>query len=260
MLVNTPFAMNNLFLSNLTSLVIIPPPQISIISNSTCQPSSGSCVFSNNSAVITGVGLSLTSFSIVLKNLVLPYFTVSSNSFTVNYLYNNMQVAIVSSGVVILPFCTSPCERCNPSQTICKSCLPSPNTAIYLYNVNNSCLNTCPNGYYPDSGNNCKTCNPPCLWCTDSANCTSCISNTFLFQKTCLNPCPATYFGNSSLICESCQLPCFNCTSNSTCLSCAVNFYTNFSCVNASSCPSGTYGNTTTNTCASCNPPCANCW
>jgi len=54
--------------------------------------------------------------------------------------------------------------------------------------------------------------------------------------------------------------PCDNCLSTSNCTSCRATFYYyNNSCVVDSSCPSGTFANSSSNTCESCVSPCATC-
>lgn len=53
--------------------------------------------------------------------------------------------------------------------------------------------------------------------------------------------------------------PCDKCKSQTECLSCITGFYYNFTCLAASSCPSGTYANSSTLNCENCISPCASC-
>jgi hypothetical protein len=61
--------------------------------------------------------------------------------------------------------------------------------------------------------------------------------------------CPSTYYNSSNGLCTSCVNPCGNCTTATSCLDCSTGYFTNNWCVNASSCPAGTYANTTTMIC-----------
>jgi hypothetical protein len=256
---STPFSMDSSFLANQTSLALTPPTGFSVNSNTTCTASIGTCLVANGSISVSGVGLTVTNLITTIKKITLPYFSPTSSSFTIVYGYAGSQVATVSAGVTVSVFCTSPCERCVSTAAACASCLPSPNTAIYLYTVNSSCLNSCPNGYYANS-TLCVICSPPCLYCKDAVNCTKCTATTYLYGMACLTTCPPTFFGNSSNICDSCVPPCFNCTSATACTSCALDFLSNSSCVPASSCPAGTYGDTGSKTCAPCSSPCSTCF
>lgn len=134
-----------------------------------------------------------------MGNILLPYLAVSSTSFAIKYQYNGKDVASVSTGVTVSPFCTSPCQRCTTSKTACASCLPIANTTfIYLFASNSSCLSVCPATYYPDTANICRACVSPCAECLDSANCTSCVSGNWLYLKTCATTCPATFYNASN--------------------------------------------------------------
>jgi proprotein convertase subtilisin/kexin type 5 len=193
----------------------------------------------------------MSSFVVTISNINIGYISVSSTSFTIYYLYNGLTVAQITSGVTVSPYCTSPCQRCVTTKTACATCLPSPNTAIYFYPVNSSCTNACPNGYYPDSSRICNLCVSPCVYCTDTISCTKCVANYWLYSvnNTCMTTCPSGYYNDSSGNCVSCSSPCLTCLTNSSCTSCSIYFYTNYSCVLAANCPSGTYANITTLKC-----------
>lgn len=182
--VSSPFAIGNSFDSTATELVVKTPAEFTLGNATTCAATAGTCTLSNGSFTVSPVGRSLAGFTVVLKNVVIPFISVASTSFGINFQYNGKDIAVVSSGVVVQPFCTSPCERCVTTQTVCASCLPSPNTAIYFYSVNSSCLTAseCPAGNYPDlSSKLCSACVSPCLRCEDVDNCTACIANRWLF-------------------------------------------------------------------------------
>jgi len=185
-----------------------------------------------------------------MVNLLIPFLNPSSTSFNIKYIYNGITVASVSSGVVVLPYCTSPCQRCSTSPTICLSCLPSPNTYIIYFSLNNTCLNGCPTGYFTNS-TICSICVSPCLTCSTISMCNSCVNGTWLYSgnNTCSNSCPSGFYNESSGNCTTCVSPCATCLAFSSCLSCSTNYFTNFSCVNGSLCPNGTYPNATTLKC-----------
>ena len=182
-----------------------------------------------------------------------------------------------SSGVVN----KSACWTCTgPLATNCKTC-SAPGT--YYSPVDNSCVTTCPDGYYPKDSeypdNQCEKCyqyNPPtnlggtCTTCSgpDSNQCLSCNSTQFFDSttSTCVNSCPVGYWGNSSSSkCELCyQAPsetdpsqsCETCTGpeSTNCASCSSgSFYhpPNNSCL--LNCPSvGYWEDSSSNQCKPC--------
>ena len=179
----------------------------------------------------------------------------------------------------------SACATCiGPLATNCTTCFASTTYySIYYSPVDNSCVRTCPGGYYADTSpppnNQCRKCyqyNPPthlsgtCATCSgpDSYQCLSCNSSQFLDSttSTCVNSCPTGWWGNSSSSkCEPCfktwsatQLiqNCFTCNGpNSTnCTSCSSGsfYYTpNSSCL--LNCPTvGYWEDTFSNECKPC--------
>ncbi len=149
---------------------------------------------------------------------------------------------------MVKSFCLSPCKACDTINTKCLSCLPSPNTLIYYNPVLFQCLSVCPDGTYSDANKICQNCLFPCANCTSNNTCTSCAVNRWLYLTTCIDPCPDKFYKGTG-VCENCVGLCDLCLDATRCLSCKSNFYSNFSCVNETSCPTGTYGNTTTLTC-----------
>ena len=173
--------------------------------------------------------------------------------------------------------CDFNCKTCNISSTNCTSCT----SPAYLNLIDNTCENSCPDGYYKDSTNstnpicskcdsscskcsgsgssNCLTCNDGyyisaglcklcsgCKTCLNVAsNCTSCTTGTFLYGNTCINPCPGSKFGQTSNnTCQACD---------SNCLTCNDSSY-----MNCTSCVDGKYL-TSENQCAACSSSCNTC-
>lgn len=114
----------------LTQIDITIPAEFTI--GSVCTSTSGTCVkFSDSIYRVTNVGLSMTNLNITLTDLQLNYFDPTSGTFKLVYTYNGLNVSVLESGVVLSPYCTSPCQRCDTTATACESCLPAPNTFIY---------------------------------------------------------------------------------------------------------------------------------
>jgi hypothetical protein len=123
-------------------------------------------------------------------------------------------------------------------------------------------------------------CSLPCYTCQSASTptiCLSCYPDTLFTNRTyyslqnCYTSCPAgTLSVNSSLTCSSCSSFCAECSLSSTnCTECVANssypilYLVNSTC--ASSCPSGTYQNNSTNltkytpVCSPCIYPCSTC-
>lgn len=194
-----------------------------------------------------------------MTNILLPYIASQSGSFSITFSYNSDKVATISTGVVIQPYCTSPCKACSVTKTKCLSCMPSPNFLIFYNPTSFICSSICPDGTYPDGSNICQTCVSPCLTCTDAINCASCVNNTWLSGQSCVTACPDKYYKGSNGVCIACVDPCDKCQSQTQCLSCKTGYYYNFTCIPANSCPSGTYANSSTLNCEVCTSPCASC-
>ena len=146
--------------------------------------------------------------------------------------------------------CQVPCKSCTSNASVCLGCYN--NTAISLSNLyfasNNSCLTSCPIGFYSNVNLVCVACSTTCLTCAASpSNCTSCnLTSTFpalnitSFTGVCLSACPTFYYLSTSLSpsqCTSCVPPCLSCSALNTCVSCTPgNYLSNQSCL--TSCPS----------------------
>jgi proprotein convertase subtilisin/kexin type 5 len=154
--------------------------------------------------------------------------------------------------------CSSQCSTCQTSSTTCLTCVQTSSTNKY-YGNNKTCLSSCPNGYYANSGNICLQCSSSCATCqTDQFTCTSCNGSSFLNSNTkiCVSStsCPTnTYADISTSKCLACDSSCLECIGVSTnCSSCANGYIrdttTNTTlklCTNH--CPPGTVNDTTNN-------------
>lgn len=83
--------------------------------------------------------------------------------------------------------CDSKCEVCI-SDNFCTICKEN-----YFLNSENLCVNTCPDGYYPDLlQRKCEKCNEKCSICfgPNDTECSSCNIGFFQYQTACLNECP----------------------------------------------------------------------
>ena len=61
----------------------------------------------------------MTNMIVTMKKVVLPHFDPTSNSFALAYKYDSANVATLNSGIVVTPYCTSPCQRCRGTKTSC---------------------------------------------------------------------------------------------------------------------------------------------
>lgn len=191
------------------------PTGIPTDATTTCSVLSGTCSIPVSTKVqITGPGLGLTSFTIVLTKIMLPLISVQSGSFSITLFYNGKLVSKVTSGVVIRPYCQSPCKACTGSPILCVNCLPMPNLLSFFDQVVQTCRTQCPSKTYPDANKVCQNCIGPCDTCDNDLDCVSCVSNTWLHNKRCINPCPGQFYAGSNGRCIGCTLPCKNCRSD----------------------------------------------
>lgn len=149
--------------------------------------------------------------------------------------------------------CIPPCNRCNQSQ--CLSC-------SYGFYSNGSCLNNCPAGYFGNVDTfECQICQANCTACTTLSYCTNCIPGLCLFNGMCqTSTCVDTYYAlnvTGSCICTSCSYPCLTCSSQSVCLSCISGYLSDGKC--NMGCPSGQFGNDTSQKCQNCSSLFNNC-
>lgn len=158
--------------------------------------------------------------------------------------------------------CTSPCMTCSTSQTTCTSCLGGLSPQLFLTSTFCVIANQCPATTYANlTTNKCTDCIAPCSTCTNASACLSCITNYNLDGTLCKSSCLDGQVPINS-VCTPCTSPCATCVTTTTqCLSCVQLstslFLSGYFCV--STCPSGTYANSSTYTCATCTSPCATC-
>ena len=175
----------------------------------------------------------------------------------------------------ICAICESPCQNCTASGTSsCTSCIPDKyldgNTCVdtcvspkfnnsnnyecstcgvSLVNYGNSCLATCPNGYYADISNVCQPCNiTDCEQCSLTGGtvvCNTCKFSYYLTPtNTCVSSCSSGLYpstdANGKNICNTCKTACSECSSDTVCTSCNSGnlFYSN-DCIDP--CPNFAY-------------------
>lgn len=120
---------------------------------------------------------------------------------------------------------------------------------------------SCPSTFYPSILNTtyiCLKCISPCLTCLSSTQCLTCVSPYLYYEITftCLTDCPITHYKVNST-CTPCSIPCATCISSLICLSCSVGYFSNGSCL--TTCPNGTFQDSTNNLCSNCDSKCASC-
>lgn len=141
------------------------------------------------------------------------------------------------------------CKTCAYKASFCQQCI----TGYYLYN--NTCLSTCPDGYYGNI-NRCDRCINPCRTCRNMTYCLTCISN-FLNSTTGLcvgqSQCADGFYADmNSLQCQPCVSPCLRCTVRADlCSKCTSPLLLHLgTCV--STCPDYYYASVTVGRCLSC--------
>jgi len=149
--------------------------------------------------------------------------------------------------------CTIGCSTCNING--CMACSTG-------YLLNNTCADSCGDGYFADSTNhlctacsdsNCKTC------ISDAAICTAC-SKGYLLNNACADSCGDGYFADSTNhLCTACSdSNCKTCNSDAaTCTACSKGYLLNNTCT--TSCGDGYYADNTNQQCIKCSDNCATC-
>ncbi|EAS00213.3 transmembrane protein, putative (macronuclear) [Tetrahymena thermophila SB210] len=106
--------------------------------------------------------------------------------------------------------CHTTCGECTGNLlNQCKTC-----TGMNNLTNQNTCVITCPDGFYGDS-NICKSCNlTNCKTCiTSDSNCTSCNNSLYLNDNTCVASCPPDrYTSNTDMKCYKCFANCLTCS------------------------------------------------
>ena len=153
--------------------------------------------------------------------------------------------------------CDIACAICTGSaHTQCSAC----STGYFLQPNSTICLNSCPDGTWPNSINNmCMDCDIACSTCTNAAHtqCSACSTGYFLQPNStiCLNSCPdGTWSNSASNTCIECDISCAECTGpgNTQCSVCEPGYFLQpDSTICLSTCPDYYYANTSLNTCES---------
>mgnify|MGYP001384196859 CR=1 FL=1 len=147
--------------------------------------------------------------------------------------------------------CDCACATCfGPKNTQCDTCA----SGYYLQPAGSAikCLETCPNGYYQNTGTyTCTPCATGCATCTGGSNtqCQSCISRYYWHEPTTCSPCATE--------CETCSGG-----NNDQCSACYSGYFLQpvGSAANClETCPNGYYQNTAANICSSCSTECTTC-
>ena len=156
--------------------------------------------------------------------------------------------------------CSSSCLTCDgPNMNQCLTCMP-PFVLLSLSPC--QCMLPCNSGFYYNYAESlCQLCDSACITCNSSGsqNCNSCTGNLYLQAENgpagCATSCPAGHYPNDSdYTCLNCDSTCLNCSNGSSnaCTSCSTGlFFYASSC--KSTCPSGFYGDYSTNICEICN-------
>ena len=136
-------------------------------------------------------------------------------------------------GQFISPSIANLCQVCSPTCITCattaENCTNT-NCSINFYFLNNSCLASCPDSYYPDSSlRQCLPCASGCLLCYGAglSACTNCSApgGTQYYKQTGIDTCasscnPGEYGYTLTKQCTACNVVCATCSSASVCLSC----------------------------------------
>lgn len=223
---STDFTILNLFvpMSNIT--------QMSLSSFDTTY------LISTYSPVIFQTGCSLpcyTCTSAVLPLSCLSCYPTTLFTDKIYYYLNNCYIACPAgtynaNGSTTCSACTDPCAECNSGSSVCTECLAN-STSPILYQVNNTCISTCPSGTYKNDATNltkytpvCSNCLPPCSACVTATVCLSCLnSSLYYYNNQCVATCPSltTIANSTTMICDPCSPICLTCiNTTTTCLSC----------------------------------------
>ncbi|KAK7896490.1 hypothetical protein WMY93_021815 [Mugilogobius chulae] len=138
--------------------------------------------------------------------------------------------------------------------------------ALVPTQINGTCLDRCPTGYYQDeAGLKCERCHPSCESCVGkhSHECLSCKSSLFREAKECVETCQHGDFGNpASRMCEKCDPSCSECLGpgEESCLSCTIGLvYLRKAGRCLPACPEGFYHDAQHGTCELCHATCKAC-
>ena len=102
------------------------------------------------------------------------------------------------------------CARCAASGSSCEQC----DTDMFVLRGGGqpeSCLTTCPVGYYGDTqSQQCTRCSGECLSCSSATKCSTCPVGMLRYSSVCLKTCPRSTFRHGNT-CEACDPSCATC-------------------------------------------------
>lgn len=152
--------------------------------------------------------------------------------------------------------CDSPCDTCSNTSTNCTKCLTNVSTTHLL---NNTCLVSCPTGYYNTSATGdcllCSSLSLNCDICLNQTYCVTCNSGFVYLNGQCLTSAPPGYV-NISGIAQPCTGDCATCSIvQSNCTSCKTMYLLGNQCV--SPCPN--HYAPVSGVCTACTSPCLTC-
>lgn len=96
MVVTSPFALGQGFDVGKTKLEIVLPVGVVAEVNATCVVSVGVCsrVTAERFSIVS-VGLAMTTYSVVMNNILLPFINSQSPSFSLIYTYDGKNVSVL---------------------------------------------------------------------------------------------------------------------------------------------------------------------
>uniref|UniRef100_A0A8B9S5G3 Growth factor receptor domain-containing protein n=1 Tax=Apteryx owenii TaxID=8824 RepID=A0A8B9S5G3_APTOW len=106
------------------------------------------------------------------------------------------------------------CKKCSPN---CETCVGGHSdqcmtckSGYYLNEVTNSCVTSCPDGFYLDK--KCEACHRSCATCVGYSyeNCTACKNNFQLSHGQCVEDCPSHFYAEDKQ-CFPCHRDCKDC-------------------------------------------------
>ena len=168
--------------------------------------------------------------------------------------------------------CDSTCNTCTgPNSADCITCINGlvfnegeclSECPLNKVQLNDQCVDNCPNGMYADADNICNNCSSSCDTCVESMNnCLSCDENglTPYYNSdfnTCSSSCGSGYYHETdSYLCDLCSSNCLTCSNSAEyCTSCDTNGLEPYYFFNAcySDCPQYTFQNEDSFTCEGC--------
>ncbi|KAL4482617.1 hypothetical protein ABPG73_021277 [Tetrahymena malaccensis] len=103
--------------------------------------------------------------------------------------------------------CSKGCAKCiNSNKDSCLSCLKD-----YFMYKDSTCVDICPDGYFPNQNKQCELCSGYCKTCTNFSQCTTCNYGLYELDGKCVSECPSQiqYFQDEkNLKCVQCDSQC----------------------------------------------------